>query len=245
MMHMKPERRKTLSSLDSLIELLGNRAKPEIPFISKVTGRPPDEVSATVERITDHTRIIVKHCEKINLTGRYYYAQFPAPIELFALVVLSRPNNGIESGVSSGVSSTFMLLGMEENKFGNLHSMDFPVSRTKARGGEPWGLPQGMASGWAVPDEIRSNWDLRLGKSEELLGPLLEEIGTLDFYCHDSPVDDRHFEFEMNTIKNYLRPGSLVVADNTNKRIFDNTAASLGTKAYYRRKSSLGAFMVA
>ena len=241
---MEPERGKSSMSLAQLAALLGNRAQPDISFISKVTGHPLDEASAAVERITDHSKTITKHCEKINRTGRYYYAQFPAPIELFALVVLSRPHNAIESGVSSGVSSTFMLLGMEENKFGTLHSMDFPVSRVKARGGESWALPQGMTSGWAVPDEIRSNWDLRLGKSEDLLGSLLEEIGTLDFYCHDSPVDDKHFEFEMDTIKNYLVPGSLVIADNTNRMIFNNTAASLGAKAYYRRQSSLGAFVV-
>lgn len=244
MMHIKPESGKNLGSLSSLAAALGNRAQPEISFISKVTGCPLDEVAAAVERITNHSKTIVKHLEKINQTGRYYYAQFPAPIELYALVVLSRPHNAIESGVSSGVSSTFMLLGMEENRFGTLHSIDFPVSRIKARGVESWALPQGMTSGWAVPDDIRSNWDLRLGKSEDLLGPLLEEVGTLDFYCHDSPVDDKHFEFEMNTIKNYLVPGSLVIADNTNRGIFNNTAASLGAKAYYRRQSSLGAFAV-
>lgn len=233
-----------MKALSSLTELLGRRARPDNSWISKVTGRTLDEVETVVERITDDSKTIIKLCENINQTGRAYYAQFPAPIDLYALVVLSCPHNLVESGVSSGVSSTFILLGIRANKLGTLHSIDFPVSRTTNRGGVPWALPHGMTSGWSVPTEISSKWDLRMGRSEELLEPLLKEIGTLDFYCHDSPVDDEHFEFEMNTIKKYLKPGSLVVADNTNREIFDRTAMSIDAKAHYRRQSSLGAFLV-
>lgn len=241
---MKPGFREGMKSLSALTGLLGKRSRPDNSWISNVSGRSMNEVASIIEGITKHAETIAAHCEKINRTGRPYYAQFPAPIDLYALVILCRPHNLIESGVSSGVSSTFMLLGIQENKSGILHSMDFPVPRIKARGGAPWALPRGMTSGWAVPAEIRSGWDLRLGRSEELLKPLLDEIGTLDFYCHDSPVDDKHFEFEMDTMKTYLRSGSLVIADNTYKDVFDRTAASLGAKAYYRKQSSLGAFMV-
>ena len=101
-----------------------------------------------------------------------------------------------------------------------------------------------MSSGWAVPTKLRNRWDLRQGRSEDLLRPLLEEIGTLNLYCHDSPVDVRHFEFEMRSISKYLKPGSLVVADNTDKRTFDETASSVGAEAFYHRHSSLGAFRV-
>lgn len=142
------------------------------------------------------------------------------------------------------MSSTFLLLGAEANSFGTLHSIDYPVPRKGPDGNESWAIPPGMSSGWGVPEEIRGRWDLRLGKSETLLEPLLEEIGALDFYCHDSPVDVRHFEFEMKAIRRHLKPGSLVVSDNTYRKVFDETAASVGAKALYRRGSSLGAFMV-
>ena len=77
-----------------------------------------------------------------------------------------------------------------------------------------------------------------------MLRPLLEEISTVDLYCHDSPVDVGHFEFEMKAVRKHLKPGSVVVADNTDRRVFNETARSVGAEAYYRRQSSLGAFRV-
>jgi hypothetical protein len=70
----------------------------------------------------------------------------------------------------------------------------------------------------------------------------LDEIGDLNFYCHDSPVDFKHFELEMWVASRHLRSRSLVVLDNTEKKIFDEAARSLGTKAFYLGGSSLGGF---
>jgi hypothetical protein len=231
-------------SLDQIAEVLGNRSRPEASWISKVTGTTAERAERAVNEVISYSESIEELSKNIESTGRSYYAQFPAPLDLFALVRLSRPQNLIESGVASGVSSTFLLLGIKANSAGTLHSIDFPVFRKGSRGNQSWAIPQGMSSGWAVPTKLRSRWDLRQGRSEDLLRPLLEEIGTLDLYCHDSPVGIRHFEFEMESIRKHLKPGSLVVADNTDKKVFDETARSLGAEAYYRRNSSLGAFMV-
>jgi hypothetical protein len=231
-------------TLSSLAELLGSRARPELSWVSKVTDRSLDEVDRAVEGVTKHARTVIELSENITRTGRAYYAQFPAPIDLYTLVVLIRPKSIIESGVASGVSSTFILLGIHTNSSGTLHSIDLPVQRRADRGNQSWAIPSGMSSGWGVPPELRSGWDLRLGRSEELLKPLLDEVGELDFYCHDSPAGIKHFEFEMRSIRRHLTPGSLVVADNTDRTIFDKTARSLGAKAFYRRQSSLGAFLM-
>ena len=180
----------------------------------------------------------------ISGTGRSYYAQFPAPLDLYALVRLTKPKTLTESGVSSGVSTTFMLLGTRTNETGVLHSIDYPVPRTSKLGGGMWGIPDGLSSGWGVPAALRRDWDLRIGRSEDILKPLLYELGRLDFYCHDSPVDVKHFEFEMKAIRRHLGPGSVVVADNTYWETFASTAESLGAHAIRRKGSSLGAFRV-
>jgi len=231
-------------SLDHLVGILGTRSRPEISWVSKVTGTPVERAERAVNEIIVHSELIEELSRNIGNTGRSYYAQFPAPLELFALVRLTRPQNLVESGVASGVSSMFLLLGIKANSAGVLHSIDFPVFRKGSRGNESWAIPQGMSSGWAVPSKLRGRWDLRQGRSEDLLKPLLKEVGMLDLYCHDSPVDIRHFEFEMKSIREHLRPGSLVVADNTDKKVFDETARSVGAEAFYRRHSSLGAFLV-
>ena len=233
-----------VTRLRKIVGLLGNRSRPENSWISKVTGITIGQVEEAVNDITVQTKLITELSENIRGTGRTHYAQFPAPIDLFALVRLCRPRTLVESGVASGVSSTFLLMGTRANSAGVLHSIDMPVTRKRTRGGEPWAIPQGKSSGWAVPKELRHGWDLRQGRSEDLLEPLLKEIGTLDFYCHDSPIDVGHFEFEMTAIRNHLRPGSLVVSDNTDRTVFDATARSVGAKAFYRRGSSLAAFSV-
>lgn len=231
-------------SLDRLVDLLGSRARPEIPWISEVTGSTISLAEEAVAGVTDHLESVEELSANIKLTGRSYYAQFPAPIDLFALVRLTRPRSLVESGVASGVSSTFLLLGIKANSEGVLHSIDLPVVRRRGRGNESWAIPPGKSSGWAVPAKLRDKWDLREGRSEDVLRPLLEEIGAVDLYCHDSPIDLEHFEFEMKSIRKHLKPGSLVVADNTDRRVFDETARSVGAEASYRRQSSLGAFLV-
>lgn len=233
-----------MKGLEGLIRALGDRSRPETSWIAKVTGAAVADAEDAVTGILEQTPVILELSENIKRTGRSYYAQFPAPIDLYTLVRLTRPRTLVESGVASGVSSTFLLLGTRANSFGTLHSIDFPVARSGRRDNESWAIPPGMSSGWAIPEAIRGGWDLRPGKSEALLVPLLAEVETLDFYCHDSPVDVRHFRFEMEAIKKHLKPGSLVVSDNTDRAVFDETAELVGAKAYYRRQSSLGAFRV-
>jgi Methyltransferase domain len=230
--------------MSRLVVALGSRSRPEIRWVARVAGCPVQEAEDAVDSIVAEKGLVLELCESIRRTGRTYYAQFPAPIELYALVRLAHPRTLVESGVSSGVSSTFLLLGAKANGRGTLHSIDFPVPVTGPHGSAQWGIPSGLTSGWAIPGRLRGGWDLRQGRSEDLLKPLLSEVGTLDFYCHDSPVDTAHFAFEMKAIGSHLKPGSVVICDNTDKDTFDRAAEAAGTSAHYRRHSSLGAFRV-
>ena len=224
--------------------VLGSRSRPDIGWIAKVSGRPVPEVERSLAGVEVDSGPVAELVDKILKSGRRYYAQFPAPLDLYSLVALAKPKTVVESGVASGVSSAFILMALRSNGRGTLHSIDLPVWRGERRGGESWAIPGGMSSGWAVPRGLKRGWDLREGRSEDLLKPLLEEVGTLGFYCHDSPVGDRHFEFEMDAIVPHLGPGSWVVADNTNWEVFSRTARSLGATACRRGGSSLGAFRV-
>jgi Methyltransferase domain len=227
-----------------LVRLLGGRSRPEIRWVSKVVRCTPEEAQAAVDDVAGQADSVRELIANIKTTGRTYYAQFPAPIDLFALVRLTKPKTIVESGVASGVSSTFMLLGTEANSEGILHSIDLPVARERKGRNESWAIPDGLSSGWAVPSKLKNRWDLREGRSEELLAPLLREVGFIDLYCHDSPVDLKHFQFEMDAIREYLKPGSVIVSDNTDREVFDQTARAVGASAFYRRGSSLGAFRV-
>ena len=226
--------------------MLGPRSNPDEDWVAEVVGCSLERAEQATNEIINHGATINELCENISRTGRTYYAQFPAPIELFAFVRLASPETLVESGVASGVSSTFMLLGTLANKSGRLHSIDLPVVRDKEKGSLSWAIPRELSSGWAVPGAVRGDWDIRLGRSEDLLRPLCDELGFVDLYCHDSPISAKHFGFEMRAITKHLRPGSLVVADNTNadKGAFSSLAERVGTHPIYRRKSEVGAFRV-
>jgi Methyltransferase domain len=230
--------------LEGLDRVLGNRSRPDVAWVAGVAGVSAAKAELAVEGVARFGPQMKSLADTIEGTGRAYYAQFPAPIDLYALVRLTRPKVLVESGVASGVSTAFMLLGVRANRMGALHSIDYPVERVKGKGNESWAIPSGMSSGWAIPEGLKRKWDLRLGRSEDLLRPLLTELGAVDFYCHDSPVDAKHFGFEMGAIRRHLAQGSVVVADNSVIGTIRSLAEAMGTDLVQRKGSSLTGFRV-
>jgi hypothetical protein len=176
--------------------------------------RIADVLSEVEELLPFEERIRAEH----RAEGRPHYAQFRAPLELYALVRLLRPDHIIETGVSSGVSSAHFLLGVRRNGHGTLHSIDLPIpqrgERFSARDSVV-ALPPGRSTGWAMPPELRTGWDLRIGPSERVLPHLVDELPSVGLFLHDSRHTPRHLAFELATIRPKLSPGSVVLADNT------------------------------
>jgi len=47
-------------------------------------------------------------------------------------------------------------------------------------------LPNGKEPGWLVPSDLRRRWHFILGLSRDKLGPLLQKLGSIDMFLHDS-----------------------------------------------------------
>src|SRR5439155_326535 len=58
-----------------------------------------------------------------RVTGREGYEE---GVRLYAIVRELRPRVAVETGVCNGVSTAFLLLALEANGFGELHSIDLP-----------------------------------------------------------------------------------------------------------------------
>ncbi len=101
-----------------------------------------------------------------------------------------RPAVFIETGVLHGMLSAFVLEAMRVNGHGRLISIDlpsYPESGPANVDGYQGMLPPGRQPGWLVPDELRDRWDLRLGRSLELLpAAIADAAGELDVFLHDS-----------------------------------------------------------
>lgn len=147
------------------------------------------------------------------------YVEIDAPLELYALVRLLRPRHVVEVGVSSGVSSAYLLAALQRNESGTLHSIDLPTfPRARARNAHSvlgsWTLPPGRASGWAVPSPLRGRWDLRLGDKRDVIPLLAEELPKVGLFLYDVPHRDAESIGEFRTIDRCLGPGAVAIADH-------------------------------
>ncbi len=236
--------RRALDGLQAAVRLLGHRARPDLGWTAHVTGRSEADVAAVLDDAPDLLESEREIYRILGSTGRTYYAQFPAPLELYAIVRLLEPRHVVESGVSSGLSTAHILMALRRNGMGRLHSMDLPTHQKgvrRRRGELSWSIPKGEDSGWAIPDGLKEGWDLRQGRSEDILPVLLQELPWIDLYCHDSPWTPQHLAFEFEAIRPSLRPGSIVVADNAdvNPGAPRRLARHFGGQLWRRRGTSL------
>ncbi len=220
------------------------RAVPDRTWVRALTGRSREEIDGWLlecdAALATERAIRAAH----RRGGRESYAQFRAPFDLYAIVRALAPEVVVETGVSSGVSSAHLLLALRMNRSGHLISIDLPThqaGRHLARGESMVSLPPGRRSGWAIPAGLRRGWDLRIGPSQERLPEAASEVGSIGVFLHDDLHTPEHLAFELRTIRPRLRPGSVVLADNTvwTGRSFDEFARSLGVRVRRRRRSDL------
>ncbi len=165
-------------------------------------------------------RTLYRHLDRMHrVGGRPSYVEIDAPLELYALVRLLRPRHVVEVGVSSGVSSAYMLQALDRVGRGTLHSVDLPKLETPklARGrrrSPSWALPPGRSSGWAVPFPLRARWDLRLGDKRRAVPLLAEEGFPVEMFVYDVPHSESDAAREFAAIDRRFRAGSVAIADH-------------------------------
>lgn len=174
------------------------------------------------------------------MTGRDGYDE---GVRLYALLRDLRPRVAVETGVCNGVSTAFLLLALERNRAGELHSIDLPeVAGEEYEPGTFWDgkggavIPPGQEPGWMVPPELRSRWKLVLGRSQDELPPLLERLGEIEFFMHDSEHSYECMSFEFGAAWEALGDGGVLVADDVNV----NSAWDEFTRAVSRPPRPLG-----
>jgi predicted O-methyltransferase YrrM len=149
----------------------------------------------------------------VNLTD----AQF-----LYWIVRRLKPKTILQTGVSNGLSSAFMMLALAKNGAqGTLHVVDMPAIFDPAdanwtRAGAVFGfvIPEGKTSGWMVPDIYSGRFEVLTGDAKKLLPPLVDRLAAVDMFYHDSDHSYNHMMFEFNEAKRKLAPNSIVVADD-------------------------------
>jgi predicted O-methyltransferase YrrM len=205
-------------------------------FIAKQQKCSDDSIDRAYEDLAHNRGFWEETEQKLSLYAKNYGLQMTKELSaLYLLVRLFQPNQMVETGVSAGVSSVYILSAMEDNNMGRLYSIDLP----------PDNLPEGKSVGWVVPDNLRKRWSLHIGNSLDLLGPVLSSIGTIDCFVHDSLHTYDHMRWEFNTAWKYLRPGGLFLSHDVgaNDAFFDFMSENSISWSAYRVFHVLGGFI--
>lgn len=219
------------------------RAAVNLRWLRAVSGASVESILAVLGELDDLLPVEEEIHRRHVAGGRANYAHFSAPFELYAFVRLLRPEHVVETGVSSGVSSAHLLLALEKNRAGTLHSVDRPTPQrgaVLAPDESPVAIPPGLASGWAVP--FRSaRWDLRIGDSAIEVPRLASELPGIGLFLHDDLHTADRLALELAAVGPKLLPGAIVLADNTSQTgaAFPTFAQSVGARVYRRGTSDL------
>lgn len=136
---------------------------------------------------------------------------------LYCVVRLRKPSIVVETGVFSGISSSFILKAVHDNKIGHLYSIDLPAIADEPGiipGGMNQELPDGLEPGFAIPDALRERWTLITGSSTEKLPSLLKDLRLIDIFLHDSDHSREHMMWEYTTAWPHITSGGLLVSDD-------------------------------
>ncbi|MDF9744794.1 class I SAM-dependent methyltransferase [Natrinema salsiterrestre] len=127
----------------------------------------------------------------------------------------------VETGVLFGSFDAHILAALCENGGGTLHAVDLPG-----------GPPGPFAYGHLIPDRCRDRWDLHRGDAREVLPELLEEVGPVDLFLHDSDHRLPHMRFEYETALSHLASGGVLASHDVRlSRLFDQFAETNGLRS--------------
>ena len=148
-----------------------------IPFCEAVTGQKvPDK--------------LIKETGQLKLKDSQRKA-------IYLCTRLLKPNLIIETGVAKGASTQAFLLALHNNKKGKLYSIELPVEGFCSDGQ----IHRNETTAEFVDDYLKDRWELILGDSKIELPSLLNQVGNIDIFMHDSLHTYEHMKYEFDAVK--------------------------------------------
>jgi predicted O-methyltransferase YrrM len=189
--------------------------KLQVRRLTQILGVSAQEVEGLYSAIDSATDFQAHLSGKL---GKAYFGEMEGAEHLYVIVRLLKPQVVVETGVSAGISTAYILKALHDEGTGVLYSIDLP-SKYYTPPPELATFPRLHAEplseeqvGFAVPENLKERWSLKLGKSREVLPSLLREIGCVDMCLHDSEHSYETMMFEFATFWNHLRPGGVLLS---------------------------------
>lgn len=194
------------------------------PHIIQAVSSALDEPHEQVEQVYNHLgtqRNFINSVEDFgNFAGRYSLDEHV--VAAYLVTRITEPDIVLETGVNTGMSSAFFLKALEENGHGKLHSIDLPgfkndpvVDESSPYGEIKYNKHEEVEDiGRRIPDELRHRWELHLGRSDDIMEPLLEDLGSIDVFMHDSDHSYENMLYEFETAYPALTPSGIILSDD-------------------------------
>ena len=160
-----------------------------------------------------------------KLTGKnnLYGVDLDIAKDYYAVVRYLEPSIVVETGVCNGISTLAILLAIQKNRSGKLYSIDYPMRTDESLeefrrdtfdqyGGAV--IPSNKDPGWIIPDTLRHNWELIIGKSQRELPRLITELETLDLFIHDSEHSHPCMMFEFELAFEWMTNNGVILSDD-------------------------------
>jgi predicted O-methyltransferase YrrM len=161
--------------------------------------------------------------QSFNLPFDKYHARDFTALFLYVYVRETKPDIVVETGISSGRSSTTILEALEKNAKGKLYSIDLPKLNNNGEttivtvDGNTYRqyIPKDAAEpGWLVPNALKHRWNKILGDSNVELPKLVPTLSKIDVFFHDGDHTDRTMMHEFELSWPLLPAGGLLLADD-------------------------------
>ena len=123
---------------------------------------------------------------------------------LYALCKIIKPKIIVETGVAYGLSTSYILQALYENKSGTLYSIDSEF--------KPW--ESELMIGSAIPDELKTHWKFVNGSSAKKLKGVLESVGKIDIFLHDSMHTYKNMIFEFESAWSHIKNNGFLLSDD-------------------------------
>ncbi len=212
------------------------------------------EVVRTIKDMTNATvdpalyREVVRSHAFTQSFDRYHSRDFTTMF-LYVYVRTLRPEVIVETGISSGRSSTAILEALQKNGSGTLYSLDLPKltnsGQTTVVHGEQGEYRQYIPTeakepGWLVPASLQSQWNKILGDSNVTLPKLVATLSRIDVFFHDSDHTDRTMMHEFTVAWPKMPSKALLLADDVHASSAFDTFVRAESPQYTHIYNGLG-----
>jgi Methyltransferase domain len=180
-------------------------------------GIPPDDALQGLGRWRTTLEEVVRLSERVDDAVGVAVSE---GVVLYGLVRALRPEHVVETGVATGVSTSFIAAALVENGAGRLYSIDLPPRADTDRRHADGSSSPAQGPGWGIPAEIRSairgRHELILEDVRTALPSLLARLPRVDLFLHDDLHTPDHMLWEYRLVWPHLRTGGVLASDDIN-----------------------------